>query len=413
MGRWTKGRVEHTALKGSATEAPDTDAKLELITRSYAEVLDATKHQDDKVGRVLTSVAFLTAATLALAALASASFLVRRFAVSPFVLPLGLIALVVFLVGVVFTVMLLLTSLATPLRLPGLVTSKRRRPVAWVKGIPGSQLYFYEIAGLSGDEWETKWSASAEELKKERLDSLIVETRNLADRTNTKYDRTTEAAALLSLSLLAFALAVIFVAIAADSPGARPIHLSTFDRAIIGVVIGGYCCLQLIARIRYARQSIDDTEPDDDTSRVKYRLWGDRLFALLLPILLIVVVIGSSGWNLSAWIELTAILGTATIGSYWLATSPDRHKRSGVIWLYRGMMIILTAALISLAAVSAANGWYAGQLGAACLAVLILITIWVLGPTLILTARRRGMRRRRTGQQRRETSAETGSEAGP
>jgi hypothetical protein len=283
--------------------------------------------------------------------------------------------------------------------------------VEWVKDIPGSQLYFYEIAGLTGDEWETKWSASAEELKKERLDSLIVETRNLADRTNTKYDRTSEAAALLSLSLLAFALAIIFVAIAADSPGVRPIHLSTFDRAIIGVVIGGYICLQLIARIRYARQSIDDTEPDGETSRVKYRLWGDRLFALFLPILLIVVVVGDSGWSLSTWIELIAILGVATIGSYWLATSPDLHKRKRVIWLYRVMMIILTAALISLAAVSAANGWYAGQLGAACLAVLILITIWVLGPTLILADRRRGMRRRRAEQQRRETSAEAGSEA--
>ena len=171
------------------------------------------KHQGDKVGRMLTSVAFLTAATLALAALASATFVTRRFDISPFVLPLGLIALVVFLVGVVFTVMLLLTSLATPLRLPGMVSSKRRRPVEWAGSVQGSQLYFYEIAGLTADEWETKWGASTEALKKERLDSLIIETRNLADRTNTKYDRTTEAAALLSLSLLAFALPAIFVAI--------------------------------------------------------------------------------------------------------------------------------------------------------------------------------------------------------
>jgi len=391
----------------------DTDAKLELITKSYAEVLDATKHQDDKVGRVLTSVAFLTAATLALASLASASFVTRTFDVSPFVLPLGLITLVVFLVGVVFTVMLLLTSLATPLRLPGLVTSKRRRPVAWAKDVQGSQLYFYEIAGLTADEWQMKWSASLEVLKKERLDSLIVETRNLSDRTYSNDDRTTEAAALLSLSLLAFALAIIFVAIAANSSRSIPIHLGIFDRTIIGIVVGGYCGLQLIVRIRSTRQSIDDTEPEDENSRVKYRLWGDRLFALFLPMALIEVVIGNYGWNLCAWIATTAVLGAATIGSYWLATRPDVHRRSRARWLHLGVIATLTTALVFLAALSGAKGWYAGQLSAACLTVLTLIIIWALGPTLIIADRRRKMRGRLAGRQARETSVETTSEAMP
>ena len=408
MRWWMIRRARRTASKMEAsTKASDIDAKLELITRSYAEVLDATKHQDDKVGRVLTSVAFLTAATLALAALASASFVTRNFDVPPFVLPLGLIALVVFLVGIAFTVMLLLTSLTTPLRLPGLVTSKRRRPVEWIGDVPGSQIYFYEIAGFSADEWETKWSASPEALKKERLDSLIIETRNLADRTNTKYDRTTEAAAFLSLSLLAFALAVILVAIAADSPGTHPIHLTTFGRAIIGVAIGAYCCLQLVARIRYARQSIDDTEPDDENSRVKYRLWGDRCLAFFLPAAIIDVVIGGSGRNFLAWSAVTAALGLATIMSYWFATYPDRNKRPRSRPLHLGVMSILTTALITLSIFSEANGCYAGQLGAAILAILILITIWVLGPTLIIADRRRKMRRRRSEMPRREVSTET------
>lgn len=382
----------------STVESSDIDAKLELITRSYAEVLDATKHQDDKVGRMLTSVAFLTAATLALAALASANFVTRKFDISPFVLPLGLIALVVFLVGVVFTVMLLLTSLATPLRLPGMVSSKRRRPVEWAGSVQGSQVYFYEIAGLTADEWEIKWSASAEALKKERLDSLIIETRNLADRTNTKYDRTTEAAALLSLSLLAFALAAIFVGIAADSPGTKPIHLDTLNRVVIGVLIGGYCALQLVARLRSARQSIDDTEPDDEYSRVKYRLWGDRFFAIFLPVALVDVVIGGSGRKLNAWIAVTAAAGLAIIVSYWFATYPDRNRKSRLRWLHVGTMIAVTAPLTFLAVFSGTNDWYAGQLGTAILGVLILIMVWFLGPTLIISKRRRTMRRRRAAR---------------
>ena len=91
--------------------------RLKLISASYAEVLDATKHQDDKIGQLLTGVAFLTAATLALAALEPISIVSRRFASEPFSLPLLLITLAVFLLGIAFGFMLLLISLSTPLRL--------------------------------------------------------------------------------------------------------------------------------------------------------------------------------------------------------------------------------------------------------------------------------------------------------
>ena len=38
--------------------------KVEIASRSYKEVLDATVHQDDKVGRILTAAAFLTTGAL-------------------------------------------------------------------------------------------------------------------------------------------------------------------------------------------------------------------------------------------------------------------------------------------------------------------------------------------------------------
>ena len=40
--------------------------KLEFAKEAYAEVLDATKHQDDKVGRYLAALAFLTTGAIAL-----------------------------------------------------------------------------------------------------------------------------------------------------------------------------------------------------------------------------------------------------------------------------------------------------------------------------------------------------------
>src|SRR5918992_871165 len=202
---------------GAASLTADADKKLKVIIWSYFAVFGATKHQDDKIGRLLTSIAFLTAATLALAALSSANFVTRQFSVPPVNLPLGLISLAVFLVGMIFTVMLLLTSLATPLRLPGLTEYSGRPPMDWVAGVEASQSYFREISTVALHEWERKWDAPVRELERERLVSLVRETHNLGVRTNAKYDRTTECVALLSSSLLAFALAVVFVATAAGS----------------------------------------------------------------------------------------------------------------------------------------------------------------------------------------------------
>src|SRR5687767_12578535 len=83
-------RLSNLAVGSDNAEQRDdpdeVEAKLQLIEFSYREVLDATKHQDDKIGRMLTSVAFLTAAAMALAALSSAQFLTRNFKVPPFTL---------------------------------------------------------------------------------------------------------------------------------------------------------------------------------------------------------------------------------------------------------------------------------------------------------------------------------------
>src|ERR1700723_3669088 len=51
------------AVVGSSNPS---DRYFEYARLSYTEVLDATKHQDDKIGRLLTAVAFLTVAALAM-----------------------------------------------------------------------------------------------------------------------------------------------------------------------------------------------------------------------------------------------------------------------------------------------------------------------------------------------------------
>jgi uncharacterized integral membrane protein len=176
--------------------------KKKLLFETYQEVLDATKHQDDKIGRLLTVVAFLTAAVLALANLATGTHLLRVFNTPPFELPYALIFLEVFLVGMFFTVVLLVTSFATPLRFPGLQQSKRRpRSISWANGVETSQIYFSEIARVSVDEWENKWAANSRDLQGERVQSLIFETHNLSVRTNFKYDRSVAGVAVFSVAL--------------------------------------------------------------------------------------------------------------------------------------------------------------------------------------------------------------------
>src|SRR5690349_18299080 len=112
-GHSPAGAGQPPGSPGPPSEGTNIDRKLELITTSYDQVLDATKHQDDKIGQLLTSIAFLTAATIALAALEPAQVLARRFLIPPFRAPLGLISLSVFLLGIAFSVMLLLINLST------------------------------------------------------------------------------------------------------------------------------------------------------------------------------------------------------------------------------------------------------------------------------------------------------------
>lgn len=141
-----QGRVvDSDSESAPADHSSDVSKKLHLAAFSYAEVLDATKHQDDKVGQLLTSVAFLTAATIALAALEPTRLLAGKFLVPPFSLPLGLITLTVFLLGIAFAVLLLLINLSTPLRLPGLGGSRtnrsKGRDIQWAGKVEASQIY--------------------------------------------------------------------------------------------------------------------------------------------------------------------------------------------------------------------------------------------------------------------------------
>jgi hypothetical protein len=383
-------------------EDSEVSRKLKLVTASYAEVLDATKHQDDKIGQLLTSIAFLTAATIALAALEPTQILARRFLVPPFSLPLGLIALTVFLLGIAFSVMLLLINLSTPLRVPGLGGSAanrgRGRNITWTGNVAASQIYFFEIAGVGVGEWEHKWDATCEELERERLESLIKETHNLGLRTSAKYDRTTEAVALLSISLLAFALAVVFVGIVAISPAHdRQISLALWQRVVVAAIYACYCWIQLLTRVRYDRQAVDEVpEPQDGAERRKY--FGQGAYAVSLPLLLAWVLVSARSVPLAAWVPICILLALGSIVSFWWAASEAGASRNSTVIKRRLTVVALTGLLTAFAIASAIHDWYGWQLVIVSFVILFLVALTVIQPTL------RGLSRRRDYWKRNPTS---------
>jgi hypothetical protein len=424
------GHQQHAAAAAPAGAVPrpsETEQKLEMIGYSYAEVLDATKHQDDKIGQLLTSVAFLTAATLALAALDSGNFIARRFAVEPYKLPLALIALVVFLVGVAWSVMLLLASLSTPLRVPGLTRPKRdNKPMQWVKNVRTSQIYFYEISRVSVSQWEDKWSAPVEDLRQERLRSLIRETHNLGVRTRAKYDRTTEAVGLLSLALLAFALSIVFVAIVAATPSSsEPIALNLWQRLLIGWVIGCYAWLQTLGQIRYNRQAVDEVPDSDIRSLERRKSRAEICYAVAIGLLMIDMLEFDKSWpGLGAWVGFTIFLALCYLSAFLLTSSKEprtlrqtwtaaktmmtaagmavkaaktEETGSKTVQLrqwrrdYGGrvLQVVTTGALTIAVIWCGVNSWYAGQLGVVCTALLLLIGSAIMQPTLAARKSRR------------------------
>lgn len=239
-------------------------AKSQVLTRlqeAYKEVLDATKHQDDKIGRIFTGVSFLTAAALAIANLKSAELLFRKYADLPDV-PLAVVSLGIYLLLVILCVTLLISSLATPLRLPGLNHNGTSdyRP-AYIEGVRASQIYFGHIARLPLSDWNRKWVAIAGEDNGHRAyaelsQSLVLETHNLAARTQFKSNRTSEAIVIFKFALMFLAITAVLCIAASLTPASSPLPWAT--QWAVSIVIASYVFLHFQDQIRYSRQTVDE-----------------------------------------------------------------------------------------------------------------------------------------------------------
>jgi hypothetical protein len=267
------------------------DGVIELLESSYEEVLDATKHQEDKVSRLLTAIAFITASSLALANFGTFSRAVEHtYDLGDVKVPLAALTLGTFLVGVVATVVILLSSITTPLRLPGAPKGgDNTEHVNYADpAVEASQIYFYEISGFSVDEWQRKWRSDEAALRRERRDSLVVETHNLATRTTFKYERMNEAVSVLSFALFAFALSIVLVLLAVTQDGAasvrvEEVEIGDFARVTLASIIFGYAWLQLFVSARERVLTVEEID-GVSTAQANFGPWVFSVVRLLFPI---------------------------------------------------------------------------------------------------------------------------------
>jgi hypothetical protein len=177
---------------------------IELAERAYKEVLDATKHQDDKVGRFLTAIAFLTTGSIAL--LATGEGLRRTFDVpSGGGNPLLAWSTGGFFALTLAAVALLLLCLSVPVRLPKTVDDDMK----------GSHLFYSYIASRPRDEWARHWKKSSRVSLEEKIaGDYVREAHNLAERTSAKYRHSYEASWLFVCALLFLGVSIYLKLIA-------------------------------------------------------------------------------------------------------------------------------------------------------------------------------------------------------
>lgn len=379
----------------------DRDLELahSLVKESFHEVLDATKHQDDKIGRILTAIAFLTTAAVAL--LFSTEAVGRRFPFKhsqyfPFPLgqdayPLIAFASYVFFTCIVASVVLLLISLTTPLRLPG-------RPTLARPSLGGSRLFFTHIGKEPADEWEERWKhRRVRQVQREMYIHYVRETHNLAERAITKYNHTGEAVALFIYSLLYFIIGLI-LSLQAGSQLAgeqyahqpmpsHPLPWSSSTALPIAFVIAGHAIIQLYGRWAESTASqqlireyaLGNPEAETDYSTSVKLIWMMALFSVYI---FAVLWPGEApGWRRFGFVVATvAVIAAATL------TRPRDKDGSSLLrhWLWAAVPI--GAALLSL-----------GVGGALQLVAALLPSSWLMGRTLLERPKRhlRDVRKRR------------------
>ncbi|HEV2757339.1 MAG TPA: hypothetical protein VG318_16360 [Actinomycetota bacterium] len=289
---------------GASTPAPgpevDSEKRKEIFKQSYAEVLAALKHQDDKLGRALAAQAFLTAAGITIyTQLGKDSTL--TFADQALTAPLFFF--LAFLVSIALALGFTLSAIG-----PSTPYKKKEPRVT-------RSLIFY--AAIRNDD---KWDSYLKDKTPAELSEMLAanfhaEAKDLARRVNYKVRRAREAAAFLYLGLTSLAVLGVF---------SQPRISESTRWAIASGVLVLSALLPLWDYFHMARLHF----PEDDPDQRSYVLLGCAV-ALGLVLLAIapsyeaewaalsyaLALVLTSRWGLLSWAFARNLLGgTLAIG---------------------------------------------------------------------------------------------------
>lgn len=186
-------------MTGDSPTDEEAKERLELARETFHEILDSTKHHDDKIGRFITGISFLTAGAIAFGF--RSEILAIRYEFGSSAVPLPALCFTAFLLLVLLGVLLLIVALGPNIELPTGPESRAQHE---------SRLYFLFIARETPDGWKARWENEC--IKKLRSDltrDYLRESWQLAEKTDFKHLRTSEARAVLSLAVLSLALGLV------------------------------------------------------------------------------------------------------------------------------------------------------------------------------------------------------------
>ncbi|HKP52055.1 MAG TPA: hypothetical protein VJ183_05325 [Chloroflexia bacterium] len=184
-------------------KAPDADDRLKLAETTFKTIIDANKHTDDKASRILSAIAFLTAAVTTI----YTRVLTTELNLDVFGLQVSasLMAFASYIIFVAVGSMFYIAALgAGALNLPSRFRSHDRQA--------DSLLFFWRIARLKEEEWTKHWDDhTVAQLQFQMTQNYIQEARLVAQtvQSNTvwlAWGSTFFKLAILSLLVLAGAL---------------------------------------------------------------------------------------------------------------------------------------------------------------------------------------------------------------
>lgn len=357
------------------------ELKLRLARESYLEVLDATKHQDDKIGRFLTAIAFLFTGAMAFGT--RTEVLGVRYQLGAHILPLPALLLGLFSVLSVVGVLFLLIGLGPNLKLP---SPESLTPEGLKR--PPSRLFFYSISNVTLDEWSALWRDQIPSVD-DMIDTYVRETHNLAIKTDFKYSRTNEARAVFTLGLLFLAVFVVLGFDALSQSSRDPSTALVWDqvtRSWVSAIAGTFALALAYDYLRLEQKLVSVRE------RPKLRGRVIPLYILLFaaPILVVSLIVPGEVANRAfSWVAAWAVVAVS-VSLIMLGGSGWQHG-----WPWRVAGIVTLAAGTSLTCFALGGRDYVLRLLLALAVIVALELPRLLNAAALWRQRRRGLKLRR------------------